>query len=1138
MSTIHPAKNHRRILYIGKNPAQARLVQCHLQQVGFSVTHLSDAKQGLLALQNENYALLIFDYQLQPFDGLQLLRLLGEQNIAIASILLVKAGYESIVMEAIKLGVGDYVMRDKKAHYVKLLPVIIERLFTVRNQAISRQSAEKSLREERDFIKAIYQTASSLLAVIDVKGHILSFNRACEQLTAYKFEEVQGCSIFDLFLLPEDSYYIQQLLVKLTPQQCPLQYESYWVDKKGKRHLITWSNSVIVDEQNVVKYIVSNGIDITEQRRVEEELRHSESCYRTIIESQSELVCRITPDTLLMFVNNAYCTHFGKSRAELLNRSFLHSLPLENRQHYLELHRAHVKAPSVITYEQPNISHDGHIHWFEWTDSPIFDEYGNLIEFQSVGRDITLRKQMEEKLRNSEARLAEAQRIAHVGHRDWDILTNTEEWSDELYRIFGIERDAYPVINNGILHALIHPDDREIYYFALHDTLEHGKPYHTEYRIIRWLDGQTRYLHCVGELLHDASGKPHRILGIVQDITEHQQIEQALRQSESHLRTLINASPIGLALITLAGDFVEVNPSYAHALGYEAADIGGKMSLWELTPEKFHPLEQDRIASLQKKRYFRPYEKELRHKAGHLVPVRLHSLLIERNGETYIWSSVEDITEQKRTEAQLREAKHIAEVANSAKTTFLANMSHELRTPLNAILGYAQILYRDTLLNPQQRERIGIMQRAGDYLLTLINDILDIAKIEANRLDLQPVEINLAQFLGDLVNLFQARAEQKGVDFSYKNNEILPNTIYADAKRLRQILINLLSNAVKFTNRGNITFFVEYLQGNQFCFHVEDTGIGIATESLEKIFLPFEQLGKPHYREQGTGLGLAITKKLVETMAGRITVDSVYKQGSHFRVWLDFPVVTQRSLPFSSETPHICSYHFPAHSAHKMPCKILIADDVADNRYVLSNLLSQLGFEIIEAEDGQEALELTLEHKPDAILTDIVMPRLDGLALARQVRQHPELSSTIIFAISASVFEIDQDACIVAGCQAFIAKPIPTDVLLSHLQHYLNFVWIYETPMPENFSVSPTISLPPLQQPSPTLAELDVLYDLALQGDMHGIVQYGQKLIKQDNVLQDFITTVSRLAKQLQEKELCELLQDYIQIKRQKVSSK
>ncbi|EIJ41675.1 PAS domain S-box [Beggiatoa alba B18LD] len=1123
-----PAKQLLQILYIGANPIQARSVMHYLQQIGHHVTWIKEAKQGLLCLQNEHYDLLIFDYHLHPFDGLQFLRLLAEQRRRIASILLVKAGHELVVMEAIKLGVGDYVMRDKKGHYIKLLPVIIERLFAVRQQAISRQSAERALREERDFIKAIYQTASSLLVVIDREGRVFSFNQACEQLTGYHFEEVKGLSIFDLFLLPEDSPHLQHILSKLTPQQCPLQYESYWVDKKGKRHLIAWSNSVILDEHQLVKYIVSNGIDITEQRRVEEELRHSESCYRTIVESQSELVCRITPDTHLTFVNNAYCQHFGKSRAELLQRSFLHVLPLDNRQYYLELHRTHVKEPRVLTYEQPNIDHTGQVCWFEWTDSPIFDEYGNLIEFQLVGRDITLRKQMEEQLRKSEARLAEAQRIAHVGHRDWDLISNTEEWSDEVYRISGLTREEYPIINRGILHALIHPDDREIYYFSLQDTLEQNKPYHTEYRIIRWSDGHVRYLHCIGELIHDNQGKPTRILGTVQDITEHKQIEQALRQSEAHLRTLISASPIGLALISLTGDFIEVNPAYAHALGYEPEEIEGKITLWDITPPQFHPLEHERIDSLKKTRSFRPYEKELRHKAGHLVPVRLHSLLIERGGHNYIWSSVTDITEQKQTEAALREAKHVAEVANSAKTTFLANMSHELRTPLNAILGYAQILYRDINLNPQHRERIGIIQRAGDYLLTLINDILDIAKIEANRLELHPSELDLSQFLSDLVHLFQTRAEQKGVEFNYKTYGILPKIVYADAKRLRQILINLLSNAVKFTNRGSVTFTVEYRQDSQFCFHIEDTGIGIATESLEKIFLPFEQLGKPRYREQGTGLGLAITKKLVEMMAGQITVSSQYKRGTHFFIRLDLPPIIQTQRHHNLEMPRISRYHFPAYANHPTSCKILIADDSHDSRHILRSLLSPLGFDIIEATDGQEAFEQALKYHPDVLLTDIVMPKLDGLSLTRKIRQYPELKDIIIIAISASVFETDRVLCIEAGCQNFIAKPIPADLLLNTLQEYLNFIWVYDIPLPEQHnSIKPTQTavLYPLH---PNQHQLDTFYDLALQGDMQGIIDYGQELVAKEPALQNFIDMLIKLAKQLQEKELCELLKSYI----------
>ena len=487
-----------------------------------------------------------------------------------------------------------------------------------------------------------------------------------------------------------------------------------------------------------------------------------------------------------------------------------------------------------------------------------------------------------------------------------------------------------------------------------------------------------------------------------------------------------------------------------------------------------------------------------------------------------------ELAAHKQTTAALQKAKEAAEIANHAKSAFLANMSHELRTPLNGILGYAQILKRDKTLNEKQQEWVDIIQRSGEYLLTLINDTLDLSKIEANRLEIKPADFYFEGFIKQINELFKMKAEQKGITYHYQPLTQLPTIIHADETRLRQIFINLLGNAVKFTERGGVTFKVSsiqtpksQLQNQKIRFQVEDSGIGIASDELGKIFLPFQQAGERHYQAQGTGLGLAISKRLVEMMGGELHVESTLGQGTTFWMELDLPEVFSM-IPKQTEKRIIIGIDGPSR-------KVLVVDDQWENRSVLVNLLKPLGFEIMEASNGQESVEKARQFRPDVILMDLVMPVMDGFEATRSIRQVNELTDVIIIVTSASAFQQDQEVSLAAGCNDFLAKPIQLDEMLEKLREHLKLEWVYEVDRrpktQEHLQVSEKTAQPLVVPPAPVIK---TLYEFTMQGHIDGIIEQATQLEKTDEKFKPFATELLRLANEFQVRKIRELIKPYL----------
>ena len=463
-----------------------------------------------------------------------------------------------------------------------------------------------------------------------------------------------------------------------------------------------------------------------------------------------------------------------------------------------------------------------------------------------------------------------------------------------------------------------------------------------------------------------------------------------------------------------------------------------------------------------------------------------------------------------RTEADLMEAKEAAEAASRAKSVFLANMSHELRTPLNAILGFAELLERDKDLPEHERRNVQTINRSGRHLLTLINDILEISRIEAGRLSLSPQACDLPELIATLVESMELRARNDGLALRLEMAPELPHYVMVDIGKLRQIILNLLSNAIKYTPHGEVVVTAGATAadaGVQLVFTVRDTGVGIAAADLEKIFRPFFQTDRGVQVGEGTGLGLTIARQYAELLGGTLTAKSVVERGSAFTLTLPLQPAAAESAPTAAARPRVVG------QAPGQPAKrILIAEDKPDNYRLLSQLMTSVGFAVEVAENGHAAVERFAHWHPDFIWMDMRMPVMDGYAATRQIRALPGGAELPIVALTASAFEEDRAAILAAGCSDMVRKPLQVDRIFEVLAARLGVEFVYDD----------TVAAAPPELPAADLAALPAplrrrLHEAALALDAAAVEAIADEAAAD---YPDMAATIRRLAAEYRYQDL------------------
>jgi PAS domain S-box-containing protein len=889
-----------------------------------------------------------------------------------------------------------------------------------------RRRNELDLREELAQIKGAIDSAMDAVVTLDADQRILLFNQAAETMFRCSAHQALGQPL-DMFIplrfreahrrhvarFAKTNYTTRSMGVpdavvglRADGEEFPIEASISQANVKGEKLL-----TVIMR-------------DVTQRKRAEEALIESEQMFRSVAQSVSEALISTDSAGNILFWNRGAQDIFGYTEEEALGERVTLVIPERRRQ---EIHTAMAEAELEHSWAERDAP-------WSWAglrkDGSEFSAEVGLATWQMKGKrfytaivhDVTEREQAEEALRRSE----EKYRNLVENTSDWiwtmDRLGRITYSSPSVERILGYKPEELVGLDS---RRLMHPEERE----ELEASLPSPHGHHTVRKeaVGRWRhkDGTYRYLESNATPLLDERSVLVGYESVARDVTPGREAELALKESEELFRGAFMYAPIGMALVAPDGRYLQVNRSMCSLLGYSEQELLQKAFVDITHPED---VEAD-LASVrlmlggEADSYVR--EKRYIHKQGHAVSTLLTASPVrDAAGDVYCFiTHVIDMTERNRT-AELSLAKEAAEQANRSKSEFLARMSHELRTPLNSILGFAQLLQMEAL-DREQQESVRYIVKGGQHLLQLINEVLDISRIEAGRMYLSTEPVSVRDVLQECLQLVQPMVARRGLRMQVDDLERCNLWAMADNQRLKQVLLNLVTNAIKYNREGGSVSLscAEYGERSMRTLRilVSDTGPGIPPEKQVRLFSPFDRLGAEQTGVEGTGLGLALSRRLVEAMKGTIGMESTAGKGSTF--WVELPIAEveidwlERANSGRLTTSHL--------SDTQLGRTILYIEDNLSNLKLVERILERRpGIRLLSALQGGLGLELARQHRPDLVLLDVHLPDMSGEQVLRSLRGDPSTRDLPVIVISADANAGRADRLLEAGAQGVLTKPL------------------------------------------------------------------------------------------------------------------
>ncbi|HUP70077.1 MAG TPA: PAS domain S-box protein [Acidimicrobiales bacterium] len=741
--------------------------------------------------------------------------------------------------------------------------------------------------------------------------------------------------------------------------------------------------------------------------------RH-EAHVAAIVASSGSAIVTIDLDGMVTSWNAGAERMLGRPAEEMIGRAVETVVMADHRHRVTRSLKQTVRAHQSWQAEIPAAHADGSVIDVAATVSPVLDA-GRLVELVIVGVDVTEHRLAEQALHQREQQLAEAQRVARLGSWNWDVGSDTVDWSDELFRIFGVNPSLFDATFAGYL-SLVHPDDRPMVEAIVGEAFEGRDSFELDHRIVQG-DGTVVWVQARGAVERDESGAPLRMAGTAQDVSERRHADEV----RYRLAAIVDSSDDAIFSCSLDGTVLSWNNGAAMLYGYSAEEMVGQAAS-VLVPADHAGEVAVVVAAAQGGGAVHGFRTVQGRKDGSLVAVALTvSRIPNAEGAIVATSTIaRDITERKRLEAEVEAARDQALEVSRLKSNFLATMSHEIRTPMNGVIGMTGLLL-DTDLDAEQRDFTQTVRRSGEALLDIINDILDFSKIEAGKLDLEVIDFDLRHVVEEVADLLAKQAHTKRLELAVMVAPDVRTRLRGDPGRIRQILTNLVGNAIKFTEAGEVMVRVLQVDDRPEAVvvrvEVVDTGIGIAPAVRSALFDPFSQADSSTTRTYGgSGLGLAISRQLVELMGGEIGVDSEPGRGSTFSF----------AVPLAKQT------HEPTSTPERRDLRglnALVVDDNATNRDILGRHVASLGMAATVADGGPGALEALRAATRrgeafDVVLIDMDMPGMNGLGLAEAIGEDPALASIPLLLLTSAAVRGAAAEARRAGFSAYLTKPV------------------------------------------------------------------------------------------------------------------